>query len=53
MIKGADNMETYLEKIKEAAEKLEVASTPISDEDLVYITLNGLPLEYLPIKSNV
>ena len=39
-------MEEYLSKIKVLVSKLALASVFINDEDLGFITLNGLPSEY-------
>ena len=39
-------MEEYLSKIKALVSQLALASVIVEDEDLVLITLNGLPSEY-------
>lgn len=44
--KKSNTMEEYLSKIKDLVGQLALASVIIEDEDLVLITLNGLPSEY-------
>lgn len=41
--KKSDSMELYLGNIKEVVTQLNLASASIDDEDVVFITLNGLP----------
>lgn len=46
-------MEAYLAQIKEISNQLALASMIIADEDLVLITLNGLPDEYDSFKNAI
>ncbi|GMP40630.1 hypothetical protein CsSME_00010997 [Camellia sinensis var. sinensis] len=46
-------MEEYLAKIKEISNQLQLASSMIDDEDLVLITLNGLPDAYDALKTAI
>ena len=39
-------MEDYLQKIRDVANELALASNPVDDEDLVLIAIGGLPDEY-------
>ena len=47
--KGEMKMEEYLAKMKNLADKLKLAESPISNSDLMIQTLNGLDSEYNPI----
>jgi len=47
--KGEMKMEEYLAKMKNLADKLKLARSPISNSDLMIQTLNGLDSEYNPI----
>lgn len=49
--KGSDNIETYLDKIKDARDALETVSVILDDEDIVVIVLRGLPSEFAAIKT--
>ncbi|KAK9110858.1 hypothetical protein Sjap_018918 [Stephania japonica] len=49
--KGSMTMSEYLLKMKEMADFLATAGSPVSDDDLVSNTLTGLDGEYLPIIS--
>ena len=51
--KRGATMEEYLAKIKEISNQLRLASSMIDDEDLVLITLNGLPDEYEALKTAI
>lgn len=51
--KGADDIETYLSKIKTARQRLSSAKIQVSDKDILLITLNGLPVEYNHFKSHI
>lgn len=51
--KGSNTMEEFLCQIQEIAEQLSLASAPIDDEDLVLITLNGLPDEFDAFKTTI
>ncbi|KAL5717462.1 non-specific serine/threonine protein kinase [Ranunculus cassubicifolius] len=44
--KGSSSITTYLQQIKEIADNLAAAGTPIQDLDSVFYILNGLPPEY-------
>ncbi|GAV61819.1 LOW QUALITY PROTEIN: UBN2 domain-containing protein, partial [Cephalotus follicularis] len=44
--KGADSMAVYLQKVKSISDALALASTPVSDEDLIIYILGGLGDEY-------
>nr|KYP31890.1 hypothetical protein KK1_047566 [Cajanus cajan] len=47
--KGEMKMEEYLAKMKNLADKLKLAGSPISNSDLIIQTLNGLDSEYNPM----
>lgn len=51
--KGSNTMDEFLRQIQEIAEQLSLASAPIDDEDLVLITLNGLPDEFDAFKTTI
>ncbi|KAA8550139.1 hypothetical protein F0562_001845 [Nyssa sinensis] len=46
--KGKDNIDTYIQKIKQAMDNLAAASVLMDDEDILIHILNGLPQEYNP-----
>lgn len=46
-------MDDYLHQIKELADQLTLASSPIDEGDLVLLTLNGLPYEFDALKTTV
>lgn len=46
-------MEEYLTEIKEISSLLSLASSSVDDEDLVLLTLNGLPDEYDAFKTAI
>ncbi|GMP42726.1 hypothetical protein CsSME_00012370 [Camellia sinensis var. sinensis] len=46
-------MTEYLTQIKEISDQLRLASSTIDDEDLVLLTLNGLPEEYDALKTTI
>ncbi|KAL6191895.1 hypothetical protein ACLB2K_038284 [Fragaria x ananassa] len=48
--KGADSIEKYLLRIKHAKDQLSSVGVTMIDEDIVVVTLNGLPEEYPMIK---
>ncbi|GMP98213.1 hypothetical protein CsSME_00046184 [Camellia sinensis var. sinensis] len=50
IMKKSESMEDYLAQIKSLADQLALVASPIEDEDLVLITLNGLPFEYNALK---
>ncbi|KAM5576327.1 hypothetical protein ABKV19_007270 [Rosa sericea] len=49
--KGNDSIERYLIRVKRARYQLASVGVTISDEDIVVVTLNGLPAEYAMIKT--
>ncbi|XP_004310263.1 PREDICTED: uncharacterized protein LOC101298676 [Fragaria vesca subsp. vesca] len=49
--KGADNIDKYLLRIKHARDQLNSVGVSILDEDIIVVTLNGLPDEYAMIKT--
>ncbi|GAV71752.1 UBN2_3 domain-containing protein [Cephalotus follicularis] len=51
--KGADAMATYLLKAKSITNELELASKPISDDDMVLYILGGLSSEYAAFGTSV
>ncbi|CAL5415270.1 unnamed protein product [Camellia sinensis] len=46
-------MEDYLGQVKTLSDQLTLVSSPIDDEDLVLIILNGLPDEYSAFKTTI
>ncbi|CAL5326068.1 unnamed protein product [Camellia sinensis] len=51
--KKGHSMEDYLGQVKALSDQLNLASSPISDEDLVLIILNGLLDEYNAFKTTI
>uniref|UniRef100_A0A2N9J917 Reverse transcriptase Ty1/copia-type domain-containing protein n=1 Tax=Fagus sylvatica TaxID=28930 RepID=A0A2N9J917_FAGSY len=49
--KNTDTISQYLQRIKEARDKLAAVGTLIDDEDLLHIVLKGLPSEYESFSS--
>ncbi|PRQ35723.1 putative RNA helicase transcription factor interactor and regulator CCHC(Zn) family [Rosa chinensis] len=49
--KGADTIDKYLQRIKLARDQLSSVGVTLVDEDIVVVTLNGLPDEYAMIKT--
>lgn len=49
--KGSDSITVYLQKIKEVRDLLSAASVFFYDDDIVILTLNGLPAEFNTIRS--
>ncbi|PRQ35183.1 hypothetical protein RchiOBHm_Chr5g0077241 [Rosa chinensis] len=49
--KGTDSIDKYLLRIKHARDQLRSVGVHIVDEDIVVVTLNGLPEEYSMIKT--
>lgn len=47
--KGDMKMDQYLSRMKNLADKLKLAESPISNSDLIIQTLNGLDAEYNPV----
>ncbi|KAL6193340.1 hypothetical protein ACLB2K_034424 [Fragaria x ananassa] len=48
--KGADDIETYLDKIKEARDALETVGVQVDDKDIVVTILRGLHAKFAAIK---
>ncbi|CAL5421732.1 unnamed protein product [Camellia sinensis] len=46
-------MEVYLQEIKDLVDQLALACSPICDEDLILLVLNGLPEEYNALKTTI
>ena len=44
--KGADTVDIYLQKIKVVRDKLLAVGVVIDDEELLHVTIKGLPKEY-------
>ncbi|CAL5431419.1 unnamed protein product [Camellia sinensis] len=53
VVKASNSMEDYLSQIKVIADQLSLAGSAIDDEDLVLLTLNGLPSEYNAFKTTI
>ena len=51
--KGVESMDVYLQKIKVVRDKLLVVGVIVDDEELVHITLKGLPKEYNAFRSAI
>jgi hypothetical protein len=49
--KNTDTITQYLQRIKEAIDKLAAVGTLVDDEDLLHIVLKGLPSEYESFSS--
>ncbi|PRQ57531.1 putative gag-polypeptide of LTR copia-type [Rosa chinensis] len=48
--KGADSIERYLLRVKHARDQLNSVGVTMSDEDIIVVTLNGLPDEFAMLK---
>ncbi|XP_004305605.1 PREDICTED: uncharacterized protein LOC101308896 [Fragaria vesca subsp. vesca] len=48
---GADSIEKYILRIKHAKDQLSSVGVTMVDEDIIVVTLNGLPEEYSMIKT--
>jgi hypothetical protein len=46
--KNSDNINVYMQKIKECKNKLEAVGVFVDDEELLRIVLDGLPTEMYP-----
>lgn len=44
-------MQDYLQQIKTLANKLVKCAAPVSEDDPILYTLDGLPIEYRPIQT--
>ena len=51
--KGADFVDVYLQKIKVVRDKLLAVGVIIDDEELLHITVKGLPREYNAFRSTI
>lgn len=51
--KGANTMDLYLQKIKVERDKLLAVGVIIDDEELLHITIKGLPKEYNAFRSAI
>ncbi|KAM2756431.1 hypothetical protein PS2_018299 [Malus domestica] len=51
--KGNDSVTLYLQKIKEARDLLSAVGVFFYDDDIVILTLNGLPVEFNTIRSMI
>ena len=51
--KGADAIDSYLQKIKVVRDKLLAVGVIVDDEKLLHITLKGLPKEYNAFRSTI
>ena len=51
--KGAESVDVYLQKIKVVRDKLLAVGVIVDDEELLHITLKGLPKEYHAFKSAI
>lgn len=51
MKKGLDNIETYLDKVKDARDALATVGVFLDDEDVVVTILCGLPSKFAAIKT--
>ena len=49
--KGTDSISQYLQHIKEARDYLFTAGVQFDDDDIVILTLNGIPSEYNTLRS--
>ncbi|KAA8520944.1 hypothetical protein F0562_011617 [Nyssa sinensis] len=50
---AAKSMKSYLDVIKQITNKLAATANLISDEEIVFVTLQGLPREYLSFKTAI
>ena len=51
--KGTLSMQDYLQHIKILTDKLAMSGSPVSEEDLLLHTLNGLPAQYRPFQKSI
>lgn len=49
----SSTMEVYIDTIKDCAQKLAAAGNPLRDDDLIFHTLHGLPLDFKGFKTAV
>ena len=50
---GVDSVDLYLQKIKVIKDKLLIVRVIVEDEELLHITLKGLPKEYNAFRSAI
>ncbi|KAA8519410.1 hypothetical protein F0562_013666 [Nyssa sinensis] len=50
---AAKSMKSYLDEIKQITDKLAATANLISDEEIVFVTLKGLPREYVSFKTAI
>ncbi|KAA8539286.1 hypothetical protein F0562_025978 [Nyssa sinensis] len=50
---AANSMKSYLDEIKQITDKLAATANLIFDEEIVFITLKGLPREYVSFKTAI
>ncbi|KAA8544152.1 hypothetical protein F0562_022212 [Nyssa sinensis] len=46
-------MKSYLDEIKQIIDKLAATANLISDEEIVFVTLKGIPKEYVSFKTAI
>ncbi|XP_028095425.1 putative protein TPRXL [Camellia sinensis] len=51
--KKSQPMEAYLQQFKDISDQIALVTTPIDDEDLILLVLNGLPDEYNSFKTAI
>lgn len=51
--KKTKSMDVYLQEIRDLVDQLALACSPICDEDLILLVLNGLPEEYNAFKTAI
>ncbi|KAJ8646752.1 hypothetical protein MRB53_008500 [Persea americana] len=51
--KGSLSMQDYLQQIKMLTDKLAMSGSPVSEEDSILYTLNGLPTQYRPFQTSI
>ncbi|KAA8526593.1 hypothetical protein F0562_008204 [Nyssa sinensis] len=47
------SMKSYLDEIKQITDKLAATANLISDEEIVFVTLKGIPREYVSFKTTI
>lgn len=50
---GSDSVDTYLQKIKVLKDKLMVVGVILDDEELLHISIKGLPKEFNAFRSEI
>ena len=51
--KGSDSIDTYQQKIKVLRDKLTVVGVILDDEELLHISIKGLPKEFNAFRSKI